>query len=42
MQFIHKKYDNHNFKIQIDINIRFCMPQGILNKKTGLESEKLK
>ena len=41
MQFIYKKDDNHHFEIQIDINLGFCMPQGISNKKSGLDSEKL-
>ena len=34
--------DNHHFEIQIDINLSFCIPQGISNKKSGLLSEKLK
>ena len=33
--------DNHHFEIQIDINLSFCILQGISNKKSGLDSEKL-
>ena len=38
---MYKKDDNHS-EIQIDINLGFCMPHGISNKKSGLDSEKLK
>ena len=40
--FVYKKKYNYHFEIQIDINLSFCMPQRISNKKSGLLSEKLK
>ena len=42
IQFVYKKDDSYHFEIQIDINLSFCIPQGISNKKSGLLSEKLK
>ena len=42
MDLQYKNVDNLNFEIRIDINLSFCMPQRISNKKSGLDSEKLK
>ena len=36
---LYKKDDNHHFGIEIDINLDFCMPKGISNKKSGLDPE---
>ena len=40
--FVYTKDEILHFETRIDINLSFCMPQRISNKKSGLHSEKLK